>query len=72
MWFVLCHVDVDATYFCKSLEQNVVYACVRKRCVKICFWIYHLASRPGTAEMRIILKHTTKSSVQFDMSCTSP
>ena len=25
MWFVLCHVVVDAMYLCKSLDQNVVY-----------------------------------------------
>ena len=24
MWFVLCHVDVDAMYLCKSREQNMV------------------------------------------------
>jgi len=39
----LCHVDVDALYLCKSLELDVVCACVRKSGVKIYFWIYHLA-----------------------------
>jgi len=24
MWFVLYHVDVDAMYFCKLLEHNVL------------------------------------------------
>ena len=68
MWFVLCHVDVDTMYLCKSLDQNVVLCCVRKSCVKIYFWIYHLASRPGTAQMIIILRHTQKNQ-EYGLTC---
>ena len=43
-----CNVIVSITITQCSL------CCVKKSCVKIYFWIFHLALRPGTAQMIII------------------
>jgi len=60
MWFWLCHVDIDIMYFCKSLEHNVVCVVSEKAASENIFGFHHLASRPGTAQMIIILRHTKK------------
>jgi len=64
---MLCDVDVDAMHLCKSLEQNVVCACV-----KIYILIYHSKlmivcrvfsgeTNPGALDFWIILLTRTKT-----------
>ena len=64
---LLCHIVVDAMYLCKITRSQCSLCCVRKPSVKIYFWIYHLCSRPGTAQMRIILRNT-KNQV-YNLTC---
>ena len=64
--FVVSHC-CDAMYLCKITRSQCSLCCVRKPSVKIYFLIYHLGSRPGTAQMRIILRNT-KNQV-YSLTC---